>query len=135
MLGLLADGLRLWPDSFHSPHFALYNSTGSPPWRCLTLVFPDRCLDLVALTDSQAAEWFFGLQALIPLNPSFKSKPIYRWHTLKLKVQYYAKQHDVSVAKYCRTLITRARKQLLQKQNHTTAGAAAGRDSSRQSHV
>ena len=109
------------------------NSTGSPPWRCLTLVFPDRCLDLVALSDSQTAEWFFGLQALIPLNPSFKSKPIYRWHTLKLKVQYFAKQHDVSVAKYCRTLITKARAQLLHKQTTTGGAAPAGRDSSRHS--
>jgi len=106
---LLADGLRLFPDSFHSPAFHAYNAALHPPWLCLTLLLTDRSLDLVALTEQQAEEWFFGLQALVPLNPSFKSKPLYRWHRLRLKLQHEAALTGTTVAKLCRRKVQQAR--------------------------
>jgi hypothetical protein len=106
---LLADGLRLFPDSFHSPAFHAYNAAMHPPWLCLTLLLTDRSLDLVALTEQQAEEWFFGLQALVPLNPSFKSKPLYRWHRLRLKLQHEAALTGTTVAKLCRRKVQQAR--------------------------
>ena len=109
---LLADALRLFPDSFHSAAFLPYNARNLPPWLCLSLVFSDRSYDLVALSSLQARQWFFGLQALCPLNPTFKSPALYQWHVLKLKVQYHAKENNCTIAKYCRRIITVARANL-----------------------
>jgi len=102
---LLADGLRLFPDSFHSTNFILYNASASPPWLGLTLLFMDRTIDLVALSDEQAEDWFFGLQDLIPCNSSFKTKSMYRWHRLRLKVRHYAREQGITIQQYCHNLM------------------------------
>lgn len=114
---LLADGLRLFPDSFHSAAFAPYNSALRPPWLCLTLLLPDRSLDLVSLSEQQAEEWFFGLQALVPLNPSFKSKPLYRWNRLRLKVQHQAATTGEPVEKVCQCMLQKAREAVSRERN------------------
>ena len=128
-VGVLADGLRLFCDSFHSPHFLSYNAANLPPWLCLSLLFADRSLDLVAQDERQASEWFFGLQSLVPFNASFKSMPTYRWHVMRLKVQFAAKQAGCTVAKQCRRIITKARQEMrqihIQKQQQQAEAAAA----------
>ncbi len=47
----LADVMRIRYGSRFSRRFQLYNEQGMKPWLCMTLVFADRTLDLVAPDD------------------------------------------------------------------------------------